>query len=94
MTPEEARELLAHAEGTDAAALQGHMDWKDVAQALDTIAGLRCVYAVEAQLGEDDHWMQVTRWTPDPGPDLLEGRPLRSHERLIRCLVSDVEVVE
>lgn len=47
MTPEEARELLALVEGTDEAILQEHMDWKDVADVLETVAGLRYEYAVQ-----------------------------------------------
>ena len=54
MTPEDARELLATVEGTDEAILQEHMDWKDVADALETIAGLRYEYAVQVPV--NGHW--------------------------------------
>ena len=50
MSPEEARGLLAHMEGTDAAVLMAHMDWKDVADALETIANLRYEYAVQVKM--------------------------------------------
>ena len=49
MSPEEARGLLARVEGTDAAVLMAHMDWKDVAEALETIANLRHEYAVQVE---------------------------------------------
>ena len=56
MTPEEARGLLAHVEGTDAAVLMAHMDWKDVAEALETIAAMRYEYAVQEFVG---YWLSL-----------------------------------
>lgn len=52
MTPVEAQELLAQVEGMSPYYLQDHMDWKQVASALETIAGLRYEYAV--QVGMED----------------------------------------
>lgn len=47
MTPQEAQALLALVEGRDASVLQEHLDWKDVAEALATIANMRYEYAVQ-----------------------------------------------
>lgn len=46
MTPVEAQALLDKIKGTDAAALQAYMDWKDVSDALTTIADMRYEYLV------------------------------------------------
>lgn len=47
MTPQQAQALLALVEGRDASVLQEHLDWKDVAEALATIANMRYEYAVQ-----------------------------------------------
>lgn len=47
MTPQDAQALLALVEGRDASVLQEHLDWKDVAEALATIANMRYEYAVQ-----------------------------------------------
>lgn len=54
MTPVEAQELLAQVEGMSPYYLQDHMDWKQVASALETIAGLRYEYAVQVLLSDGD----------------------------------------
>ena len=46
MEPEQAQALLARIEDADESALQEHMDWADVAEALRVIANLRYEYAV------------------------------------------------
>ena len=56
MNPQEAQELLDKAKGMDESALQEHMDWKDVAEALRTIAALHYEYDYEVQFGDT--------WTP------------------------------
>nr|DAI86672.1 MAG TPA: hypothetical protein [Caudoviricetes sp.] len=56
--PEQARELLDSVEGRDATALEAHMDWKDVAEALETIAIMHYEYA--AQVEKDGHKYIVT----------------------------------
>lgn len=48
--PEQAQDLLSKIEGTDASMLQAHMNWKDVAKALETIAGLHYEYAVQVKM--------------------------------------------
>lgn len=109
MTPEEARGLLAHVEGTDAAVLMAHMDWKDVAEALETIANLRYEYAVQISdcewVRENDEGQFVL--TFDPMSALRHCHPRIAAKiaeaasaqfgcecRVVRRLVSDVEVVE
>lgn len=56
MTPQEAQELLDKAKGMDESVLQEHMDWKDVADALQTIANLHYEYDYEVAFGDE--------WTP------------------------------
>lgn len=51
MAPEEANELLDKVKGSDPSALAELMDWKEVAEALETIAGLHYEYAVEEDAG-------------------------------------------
>lgn len=47
MTPEEAREWLCGLEEADENDLQDFVGWKEVADALETIANLRTEYAVQ-----------------------------------------------
>lgn len=52
MTPQEAQELLAKVKGSDPSALAELMDWKEVAEALETIANLCHEYAVQLQMSD------------------------------------------
>ena len=59
MTPQEAHALLAQVDGTDASALQAHMDWKDVAETLETIADMHWQYAAQVRRGSASPWLYV-----------------------------------
>ena len=63
MTPEEANGLPDKVKGSDPSALAELMDWKEVAEALETIAGLHYEYAVEEDAG---YWLDIL-------PSLTEG---------------------
>ena len=94
MTPEQARELLAQAEGTDAAVLQAHMDWKDVAEALETIANLRYEYAMQVE-DVDGGWRTLNDgWLSEQEARARRDGIPGTRARIVRRLVSDVEVVE
>lgn len=93
MTPQEAQGLLALVEGTDASVLQEHMDWKDVAEALTTIASMRYEYDYEVQFGSE--------WTPqgyefasfDEAQLAVVRRRRAAPAHIVRRLVGESEVV-
>lgn len=94
MKRHEARELLDSVEDRDATALEAHMDWKDVAEALETIANMHHEYAVEVRSVLGDYWVRVTRWEPDPQLLFPKGKALVDGARIVRRLATDPEVVE
>lgn len=59
MTPFEAQTLMAKVKGTDESVLGFYMDWKDVADALETIAGMRWEYAAQVRRGSASPWLYV-----------------------------------
>lgn len=93
MTPDEAQDLLDKIKGTDAAALQAHMDWKDVSVALTTIAEMRYEYAV--QVVRDGVWvMDGDSYWGSYSVALVRYGRAEGPARIVRRLMSDVEVVE
>lgn len=60
----------------------------------EIIAGARYEYAVQVQAEPDGMWHMVTSWQDDPRPIQPEGRDLEANERIVRRLVTDVEVIE
>lgn len=95
MTPEEAQKLLACIDGTEATVLAELMDWKEVAQALETIAGLRYEYAVQVR---DERWRTLgDAWTSEPeARSRYSATPGKNtgRVRIVRRLVSEPEVAE
>ena len=66
MTPEEAREWLCGLEEADENDLQDFVGWKEVADALETIAGLSTEYAAQVEKygrkyiitdSDEGHWL-------------------------------------
>lgn len=108
MTPEQAQELLALVEGRDASVLQEHLDWKDVAEALATIANLRYQYAVQVADATGDErlvssfWNTTTEidndvlWTGFPNDALADHwRATTTLDvRIVRRLIGELEVAE
>ena len=117
MTPVEAQALLDKIKGTDAAALQAYMDWKDVSVALPTIAEMHYQYAAQVEKNghkyiitdsDEGHWLCgddhriLQDWHKDykDAEDYAytwnrwEGKRDGTTARIVRRLVSDVEVVE
>ena len=77
MTPEEAQELLRAIDNSDPSILSELMDWKEVAEALETIAGMHYEYAVQItdvtgetrfakSLRGATFDIESARWTPNP----------------------------
>lgn len=60
----------------------------------ETIAGMHYEYAVQVQAELDGMWHMMTRWQDDPRPIQPEGRDLEANERIVRRLVTDMEVIE
>lgn len=106
MTPFEARELLDKVKGTDASALEFHMDWKDVANALETIAGMQCIYAVQNNRRKEwlydtsrhgmTHNHTLAHWYEDLEDARDEAYTCYNdcNTRIVRRLVSTPEVTE
>lgn len=93
MTPQEANALLARVKDSDPSALAELMDWKDVAEALETIANMGHVYDYEVAFGDE--------WTPQ-GYEFASFKDVRhavvsrrrkSPARIVRRLVSAPVVV-
>lgn len=63
MTPEEARELVLAVDNSDPSILSELMDWKEVLEALETIAGLHYEYAVQVPVdgATEPLWKYVVR---------------------------------
>ncbi|RAV34888.1 hypothetical protein [Corynebacterium heidelbergense] len=61
----------------------------------EQMEGMRWEYAVQLKSEPDEEWRTVTKWCPNVDGMLLpEGRALAPHERIIRRLVTEPEVVE
>lgn len=87
ITPDQARELLN-------AAKEGHtadirVSAPDMAE---TIAGMTWEYAVEHEHAPGK-WHRVTEWGPEANP-YQHGYGPGNDERIIRCLVGPVEVID
>lgn len=106
MTPFEAQILLDKVKGTDASVLGFHMDWKDVANALETIAEMRVEYAVQNNRRKEwlydtsrhgmTHNHTLAHWYEDLEDARNEAYTCYNdcNTRIVRRLVSDAEVVE
>lgn len=94
MTPVEAQALLDKIKGTDASVLQAHMDWKDVVEALETIASMGYVYDYEVVF--DEEWTPIGHCFPtlEYARQFVAGRERTSPARIIRRLFGGSEVVE
>lgn len=98
MTPEEARKLVASAEryadDDKRAVLAEIVDAGELADALLTVANLRCEYDYEVAFGDE--------WTPqgysfatlEYARRFVASRRRKSPARIVRRLVSKPEVVE
>ena len=110
MTPFEAQTLLDKVKGTDESVLGFYMDWKDVADALETIAEMRWEYAAQyvdngCYLREDGDG-QIVQTTPPSYADWWSDRQAcaeyvkwwnANHDRRVRMvsrLIEDPEVTE
>lgn len=93
MTPEEANELLAKVKGSDPSALAELMDWKEVAETLEIIAGLHYEYAVEEDAG---YWRERGGefLNVDVARTFLNMKREDAAMRIVRRLVGESEEVE
>ena len=106
MTPFEAQTLLAKVKGTDESVLGFYMDWKDVADALETIAGMQCIYAVQNNRRKEwlydtsrhgmTHNHTLAHWYEDLEDARDEAATCYNdcNTRIVRRLVADPEVTE
>ena len=94
MTPEQAQALLDKVKGTDESTLQPLMDWKEVAEALATIAGLRYEYDYEVAFGV--HWTPqgYEFATAEDTRRVVARRRRAAPARIVRRLVGESEGVE
>lgn len=107
MTPEEAREWLCGLEEADENDLQDFVGWKEVADALETIANLRTEYAVQVQTYSSGDQPYLTRtggqtfspdranWFRGRGSARNHGKIYApGHYRVVRRFKSTPEVAE
>lgn len=91
MTPQEADELLARVKDSDPSALAELMDWKEVAEALETIANLRHEYAVQLQMSDGEWHFTDDEFYPfgTPEPRHAEWQTKTGAEELYASFVED-----
>lgn len=93
MTPQEAQELLACVAGQPAACLQDHMDWKDAARALETLAGLRAEYTLQYRFCDEWEELRYRRDTAEEA-ELLRSLYPQYETRVAARHVTEWEVAE
>lgn len=91
MSPQEANELLAKVKGSDPSALAELMDWKEVAEALETIANLCHEYAVQLQMSDGEWHFTDDEYYPfgTPEPRHAEWQTKTGAEELYASFVED-----
>lgn len=94
MTPQEAQELLARVKGSDPSSLAELMDWREVADALETIANMGYEYDYEVQFGV--HWTPqgYEFATAEDARRVVARRRRAAPARIVRRLTSEPEVAE